>query len=70
MVIVAYNPKQVSTDDLKRGLMDGFNVTFYEVMAARELLARGERKAVMDIYDNTKRRMSKAGIRRALNGVS
>lgn len=66
-VNVPFNPKDASTDVLIAGLYCGYNLTYYDFEAVTELLARGEKPAVMEAQAKTKRRWASWAIKKALN---
>lgn len=60
------NAEDITTKRLLRGLYVGFNFVFFEQDAVKELVRRGETEAVLEAYQKSTRKMSRAAIARVL----
>lgn len=58
------NPSRVSTAKLLKGMMEGFSSVYFEMEAVPELLKRGQRDALVSIYETTPRKFAKFCIRK------
>jgi hypothetical protein len=66
---VPLNPTQAKTQTLFAGLRRGFRYAAYEIEAVEELVRRGQRDALTEMYQNDKslRKLARAAIRHRLN---